>query len=40
MDGFVRDLVGKIDERMVLIVMGDYGMDSKGDYGGESDDEV
>lgn len=40
MDGFVRDLAGKIDERTVLIVMGDHGMDSKGDHGGESDDEV
>ncbi|KAK4175967.1 hypothetical protein QBC36DRAFT_15948 [Triangularia setosa] len=40
MDGFVRDLAEKIDDKTVLIVMGDHGMDSKGDHGGESDDEV
>ncbi|KAK4169250.1 GPI ethanolamine phosphate transferase 3 [Cladorrhinum sp. PSN259] len=40
MDGFVRDLAAKIDDKTVLIVMGDHGMDSKGDHGGESDDEV
>ncbi|KAK3940479.1 hypothetical protein QBC46DRAFT_385080 [Diplogelasinospora grovesii] len=40
MDGFIRDLAGRIDEKTVLIVMGDHGMDEKGDHGGESDDEV
>ena len=40
MDGFVRELAGRIDENTVLIVMGDHGMDGKGDHGGESDDEV
>lgn len=40
MDGFIRDLAATIDDQTVLIVMGDHGMDSKGDHGGESDDEV
>lgn len=40
MDGFIRDVASKIDDNTVLIVMGDHGMDGKGDHGGESDDEV
>ncbi|KAK7949753.1 GPI ethanolamine phosphate transferase 3 [Apiospora saccharicola] len=40
MNSFVQDLVKTIDDDTVLIVMGDHGMDSKGDHGGESDDEV
>ncbi|KAG7290909.1 hypothetical protein NEMBOFW57_000914 [Staphylotrichum longicolle] len=40
MDGFIRDLAATIDDQTVLIVVGDHGMDSKGDHGGESDDEV
>ncbi|KAI1375881.1 hypothetical protein F4677DRAFT_421119 [Hypoxylon crocopeplum] len=40
MDTFIRDLVKEIDDDTLLIVMGDHGMDSKGDHGGESDDEV
>lgn len=40
MDDFIRDLAGKVDDDTVLIVMGDHGMDPKGDHGGESDDEV
>lgn len=40
MDEFIRDLAGKIDDNTVLIVMGDHGMDPKGDHGGESDDEI
>ncbi|PHH66041.1 hypothetical protein CDD81_566 [Ophiocordyceps australis] len=40
MDDFVRRLVGRIGEDTLLIVMGDHGMDAKGDHGGESDDEV
>lgn len=40
MDGFVRKVADSIDDKTLLIVMGDHGMDSKGDHGGESDDEV
>jgi phosphatidylinositol glycan class O len=40
MDGFIRDLAATMDDETVLIVMGDHGMDGKGDHGGESDDEV
>ncbi|KAK6222369.1 mannose-ethanolamine phosphotransferase gpi13 [Pestalotiopsis sp. IQ-011] len=40
MDQFVQDLVNKIDDDTLLVVMGDHGMDGKGDHGGESDDEV
>jgi GPI ethanolamine phosphate transferase 3 subunit O len=40
MDGVLRDLVSKLDDDTLLVVMGDHGMDGKGDHGGESDDEV
>ncbi|CEJ90176.1 Putative Phosphoethanolamine transferase class O [[Torrubiella] hemipterigena] len=40
MDEFVRKVAASIDDTTVLIVMGDHGMDGKGDHGGESDDEV
>ncbi|TPX15550.1 uncharacterized protein E0L32_004248 [Thyridium curvatum] len=40
MDGFIRKLAATIDDKTLLIVMGDHGMDSKGDHGGESDDEI
>ncbi|OAA71329.1 Alkaline phosphatase-like, alpha/beta/alpha [Cordyceps fumosorosea ARSEF 2679] len=40
MDDFIRKAVSKIDDDTLLVVMGDHGMDSKGDHGGESDDEV
>jgi len=40
MDEFIRRVVSKIDDDTLLIVMGDHGMDSKGDHGGESDDEI
>jgi GPI ethanolamine phosphate transferase 3 subunit O len=40
MDGVLRDIVAALDEETLLVVMGDHGMDSKGDHGGESDDEV
>ncbi|KYK56957.1 phosphoethanolamine transferase class O [Drechmeria coniospora] len=40
MDDFVRNITALIDDDTLLVVMGDHGMDSKGDHGGESDDEV
>ena len=40
MDEFIRRLADSIDDDTLLVVMGDHGMDSKGDHGGESDDEV
>ncbi|KAL2680956.1 hypothetical protein Neosp_008559 [[Neocosmospora] mangrovei] len=40
MDEFVRKVVETLDDKTLLVVMGDHGMDSKGDHGGESDDEV
>ncbi|KLU81247.1 GPI ethanolamine phosphate transferase 3 [Magnaporthiopsis poae ATCC 64411] len=40
MDDFVSNLTATIDDDTLLVVMGDHGMDGKGDHGGESDDEV
>lgn len=40
MDSVIRQIKGLIDEETLLVVMGDHGMDAKGDHGGESDDEV
>ncbi|KAI0455526.1 GPI ethanolamine phosphate transferase 3-like protein [Xylaria acuta] len=40
MDTFIRQLTESIDQDTLLVVMGDHGMDGKGDHGGESDDEV
>ena len=40
MDIFIRDLTAQIDDDTLLVVMGDHGMDGKGDHGGESDDEI
>ena len=40
MEGFVKSVMNQVDDKTLLIVMGDHGMDSKGDHGGESDDEV
>lgn len=40
MDDFIRELAATIDDKTVLVVMGDHGMDPKGDHGGESDDEI
>ncbi|EDN08663.1 conserved hypothetical protein [Histoplasma mississippiense (nom. inval.)] len=40
MDRVIRDVMRSIDESTLLVVMGDHGMDGKGDHGGESDDEV
>ena len=40
MDGVFRNIIDALDESTLLVVMGDHGMDTKGDHGGESDDEV
>ncbi|MCJ1285560.1 mannose-ethanolamine phosphotransferase gpi13 [Xylographa opegraphella] len=40
MDAILRQLVEVLDDQTLLVVMGDHGMDAKGDHGGESDDEV
>ncbi|EME85279.1 uncharacterized protein MYCFIDRAFT_60179 [Pseudocercospora fijiensis CIRAD86] len=40
MDDVFRRLVDHLDDETLLVVMGDHGMDTKGDHGGESDDEV
>ncbi|KAL8897805.1 MAG: hypothetical protein Q9207_007018, partial [Kuettlingeria erythrocarpa] len=40
MDGVIRDIISAVDDETLLVIMGDHGMDTKGDHGGESDDEV
>lgn len=40
MDQVIRQIMDALDDKTLLVVMGDHGMDSKGDHGGESDDEV
>lgn len=40
MDRLIRDVIDSIDDKTLLVVLGDHGMDAKGDHGGESDDEV
>jgi phosphatidylinositol glycan class O len=40
MDGVFRRMIEEIDDDTLLVVMGDHGMDAKGDHGGESDDEI
>jgi phosphatidylinositol glycan class O len=40
MNGLMQEIVRKLDDDTLLVVMGDHGMDGKGDHGGESDDEV
>lgn len=40
MDAVLRDTIAALDESTLLVVMGDHGMDVKGDHGGESDDEI
>jgi phosphatidylinositol glycan class O len=40
MNEMLGKLVENLDDETLLVVMGDHGMDSKGDHGGESDDEV
>lgn len=40
MDDVFRNMIERLDDDTLLVVMGDHGMDIKGDHGGESDDEV
>lgn len=40
MDSVLREVIASLDQNTLLVVMGDHGMDAKGDHGGESDDEV
>ncbi|KAI4274064.1 MAG: hypothetical protein L6R38_006183 [Xanthoria sp. 2 TBL-2021] len=40
MDRILREIIATLDDETLLVVMGDHGMDTKGDHGGESDDEV
>lgn len=40
MDDIVRRVMQTLEDDTLLIVMGDHGMDSKGDHGGESEDEI
>jgi phosphatidylinositol glycan class O len=40
MDETIRKMIDQLDDSTLLVVMGDHGMDVKGDHGGESDDEI
>lgn len=40
MDNVLREVVEALDDQTLLVIMGDHGMDAKGDHGGESDDEI
>ncbi|KAK7187214.1 uncharacterized protein CC84DRAFT_1113637 [Paraphaeosphaeria sporulosa] len=40
MDDVIRRMIEQLDDSTLLVVMGDHGMDAKGDHGGESDDEI
>ncbi|GAB7353400.1 hypothetical protein MBLNU459_g3874t1 [Dothideomycetes sp. NU459] len=40
MNGVIAKMMAALDDDTLLVVMGDHGMDAKGDHGGESDDEV
>ena len=40
MDEVIQGLMDLLDPGTLLVVMGDHGMDTKGDHGGESDEEV
>jgi GPI ethanolamine phosphate transferase 3 subunit O len=40
MNTVLKDIADSIDDDTLLVVMGDHGMDKKGDHGGESDEEV
>lgn len=40
MNEVLREIVAGLADDTLLVVMGDHGMDAKGDHGGESDDEI
>ncbi|QIX01812.1 hypothetical protein AMS68_007329 [Peltaster fructicola] len=40
MNAVLAEIMAKLDDKTLLVVLGDHGMDVKGDHGGESDDEV
>jgi phosphatidylinositol glycan class O len=40
MDDVFRRMIEELDNDTLLVVMGDHGMDTKGDHGGESEDEI
>ncbi|GBB84186.1 hypothetical protein RclHR1_10810001 [Rhizophagus clarus] len=40
MNMMIQNVVNSVDEDTIVLVMGDHGMDSKGDHGGDSDNEV
>jgi len=40
MNRVIVQVMEALDDETVLVVMGDHGMDTKGDHGGESDEEV
>ncbi|KAJ5570219.1 uncharacterized protein N7459_009649 [Penicillium hispanicum] len=40
MDRVIREIIAALDNDTLLVVMGDHGMDIKGDHGGESNEEV
>ena len=40
MNGVIEKIITNIDDQTLLVIMGDHGMDVKGDHGGESDEEI
>ncbi len=40
MDALLHQVIALVDDATLLVVLGDHGMDVKGDHGGESDDEI
>ena len=40
MDGILDHVFNKVDDETLVVVMGDHGMDEKGDHGGDSDNEL
>ncbi|KAK5291810.1 mannose-ethanolamine phosphotransferase gpi13 [Exophiala xenobiotica] len=40
MNGVIEQIMKRLGDDTLLVIMGDHGMDAKGDHGGESDDEV